>query len=66
MPFRVQLDARVPIFPQSSGARRLCGDHAQPVSGVATAVQRQVIAIEVKEALTKAGVVSSYDSDDGL
>jgi hypothetical protein len=64
--FGVRFDARVPIFPQSENAKRLRGDHAQPVRDVVMTTHPEVIAIEVKEALTKAGVVSSYDSDDGL
>jgi len=52
--------------PKSANAKRLRGDHAQPVRDVAMTAHPEVIAIEVKEALTKAGVVSSYDSDDGL
>jgi hypothetical protein len=52
--------------PQSADAGRLCGDQAQPVSDVAMTLHPEVIVIEVKEALTKVGVVSSYDSDDGL
>jgi hypothetical protein len=62
----VRFDARVPIFPQSANARRLRAGQAQPVSDVAMTFHPEVIAIEVKEALTKVGVVSSYDSDDGL
>jgi hypothetical protein len=54
MPFWVRFDAWVPIFPQSANAKRLRGDHVQPVRDVAMTTHPEVIAIEVKEALTKA------------
>jgi hypothetical protein len=41
-------------------------DHARPASWNAMTLQPEAIAIEVKETLTTAGVVSSYDNDDGL
>ena len=53
-------------FSPISKRQGLRGDQAQPVSDAAMMLHPEVIAIEVKEALTKVGVVSSYDSDDGL
>jgi len=41
-------------------------DHARPASWNAMTLQPEAIAIEVKETLTTAGVVSGYDNDDGL
>jgi hypothetical protein len=54
------------FFPNQQTPGVCAVGQAQPVSDVAMMLHPEVIAIEVKEALMKVGVVSSYDSDDGL